>query len=330
MCNILPLQAVPSALLCFCTLSVISLSRAEPSPSTLDGDGPVPSPESTRFGLFNLLDHRSAYGQGVFPEPFLVDDSNLETGEGRLDWLHTSTKIQRSDLITAEVEKGFELLTLELEVPFERDISDGQVSEGFGNIDIGARYPVFQYVSGNGLIDSTFGVGVEVGVPVHSSVSKNTELVPKVFNDLKLGNHLTLQSIFGYSTLFGGGDDGGLQTFEYGFVVGYTIQHAELPLPGVLQLIPMFELSGATELNKENRGHTSTLGDVGIRANLRTLGSVQPRLGVAFVFPLDRGAREDVHWGVLTSLVFGIEREPEKISEANYDQGRGSAVRDGN
>jgi hypothetical protein len=269
-----------------------------------DGDASPQPAESTRYGLFNLLDHRSAYGQGVFPEPFLVDDSDLETGEGRLDWLHTSAKNQRSDLLTAEVEKGFGLLTLELEVPFERDISDGQVSEGIGNIDIGARYPVFQYVSGNGLIDSTFGVGVEVGVPVHSSVSKNTELVPKIFNDLKLGNHLTLQSIVGYSTLFGSGDDGGLQTFEYGFVLGYTIQHPELPLPGVLQLIPMFELSGETDLNKEDRGRTSTLGDVGFRANLKTLGSVQPRLGVAFVFPIDRGAREDVHWGVVTSLVF--------------------------
>jgi hypothetical protein len=38
----------------------------------------------TRYGLFDLLDHRSVYGQGVFPEPFLVDDSDLETNEARL------------------------------------------------------------------------------------------------------------------------------------------------------------------------------------------------------------------------------------------------------
>ena len=66
----------------------------------------------------------------------------------------------------------------------------------------------------------------------------------------------------------------------------------------------MLELSGGTELNKEDRGHTSILGDVGFRANLKTAGPVQPRLGVAFVFPIDRGAREDVNWGVVTSLVF--------------------------
>lgn len=141
----------------------------------------------------------------MFPEPFVVDDSDLETGEVRLDWQHTKGNDQHSDIVTGEVEKGFGLLTLELEVPFERDISDDTVSEGIGNINVGARHPVYQYVSANGLLDSTFGVGVEVGIPVHSSVSKNTELVPKIFNDLKFGDHLTLQSIFGYSTLLGRG-----------------------------------------------------------------------------------------------------------------------------
>jgi len=49
----------------------------------------------------------------------------------------------------------------------------------------------------------------------------------------------------------------------------------------------MFELFGETELNKQDRGHTSILGDLGFRADLKTFGPVQPRLGVAFVFPLD-------------------------------------------
>lgn len=293
------------ALFALCTFSPIALSKADQSTQSMSNqENPAVSSEATRYGLFNLLDHRSAYGQGVFPEPFLVDDTDLETNEARLDWQHTKANNQHSDIVTGEVEKGFGLLTLELEIPYERDVSDGVLSEGIGNIDIGARYPVFQYVSGNGLINTTFGVALEVGIPVDSSVSKNTELVPKVFNDLKLGDHLTLQSVFGYSTLFGPGEDGGLQTFEYGFVLGYTIQHTELPIPGLLQLIPMFELSGETELNKEDHGHTSILGDVGFRANLKTVGPVQPRLGVAFVFPIDRGARADVNWGVVTSLIF--------------------------
>src|ERR1700737_2835715 len=117
---------------------------------------------STRYGLFDWLDHRSAYGQGLFPEPFLVDDSDLEVNEARLDWLHTKRNDQHSDLVKAGVEQGFGLLTLELEVPLERDVSAGSRSEGVGNISVGARYPVYQYVSDNGFVDSTFGAGLEV------------------------------------------------------------------------------------------------------------------------------------------------------------------------
>ena len=261
-------------------------------------------PAGTRYGLFDWLDHRSAYGEGVFPEPFLVDDSDLEDNELRLDWLHTRAGGQQSDEARAEIEKGFGLLTLELEVPYARNVDAGNVSQGVGNISLGARYPFYQFVAAGEGFDTTFGAAVEVGIPVNSAISKNTELVPKIFNDLRVGGHFTLQSIFGWSTLFGGGDDGGLQTFESGFVFGYTVQHQELPLPGVLQFIPMFELVGETGMNNGESGQTSFLGNVCFRANLNTIGEVQPRLGLGFVFPVDSNARAGVHWGIVTSLVF--------------------------
>jgi hypothetical protein len=299
-----------SGLLCLTLIATTSVragslvsDQKAPASSAL-GSSVATEPASTRYGLFDLLDHRSAYGQGVFPEPFLVDDSDLETNEARLDWLRIGSTNQHSDVIKAEVEKGFGLLTLELEVPYERDSSAGEITRGFDNIDVGARYPFYQYVSANGFFDTTFGAGIEVGIPTGSDVSQNAELVPKVFNDLKLGDHFTLQSIFGYSTLFGPGEDGGLQTFEYGFVFGYTIDHKELPLPGVLQLIPVFELSGGTELNNGNSGKNSLIADVGLRANLKTIGGIQPRPGLVFVFPIDRGGREELHLGVFASLVF--------------------------
>ena len=286
---------------CVCALGVVSSHAALTNEQT----APVsPATQAgTRYGLFSLLDHRSAYGLGVFPEPFLVDDSDLETGEARLDWLHTEAGGSKTDIIHPEVEKGFGLLTLELEIPYERDVSGGQTTEGFDNIDVGARYPFYQFVSANGLVDSTFGAGVEVGIPTESAVSKNAELVPKIFGDLKLGN-FTTQAILGYSTLFGPGDEGGLQTFEYGFVFGYTIPHNTLPVPDVEQVIPVFELKGETELNKDNPGQNSLMGDAGLRFNLKAIGRIQPRPGVAFVFPLDGTARMDTHWGVITSLVF--------------------------
>jgi hypothetical protein len=265
--------------------------------------GESAAPADSRYGLFNGLDHRSQYGQGVFPEPFLVDDSDLETGEFRLDWLHTSHGSDHTEIIHPEIEYGVGQLTLELEAPYERDVEGGAVTRGFDNIDLGARYPFLQYVSPNGSVDTTFGAAVEAGIPTQSAVSKNAELVPKLFNDTKLGN-FTAQSIVGYSTRFGPGDDGNLRTFEYGFDFGYTIPRPMLRLPGVQQLIPVFELQGETGLNKADAGHTSLLGNAALRMNLRTIGRVQPRLGFGYVFPLDNGARDEVHCGFITSLVF--------------------------
>lgn len=256
-----------------------------------------------RYGLFNGLDHRSSYGQFFFPEPFLIDDSDLETRELRLDWLHTATGSDHSDNAKAEIEYGIGLMTLELEVPYERDVTGGQTSDGMGNISAGARYPFFQYVSRAGLVDSTFGAAIELGIPTTSDVSHNTELVPKVFDDLRIGN-FTLQSVLGCSVLFGPGEEGGLDTFEYGFVLGYNIPHKTLPLLGMERLIPVIELKGETEVNKSNSGQNSLMADAGLRVNLKAIGRVQARPGVVFVFPVDNGAHKQTHWGIMTSLVF--------------------------
>ena len=288
-----------------CTFAVgaITIGAEEPASPSPSAESSIAAPTGTRYGPFNWLDSRSEYGQGAFPEPFLVDDSDLEDNEARLDWLHTRAGGTTSDVAKVEVEKGFGLVTLELELPYERDTTAGTITEGFDNIDMGARCPFYQFVSRNGLLDTTFGAAIEVGIPTGSPVSKNAELVPKLFNDLKTGN-FTLQSIIRHSTLFGPGDAGGLQTFEYGFVFGYTIDHKRLPLPGVLQIIPVFELSGETELNKNDPRRNSVLGNAALRVNLKAIGQVQPKLGLGVVFPLDQNARADVHCGVFTSLVF--------------------------
>ena len=256
----------------------------------------------TRYGLFNGLDHRSSYGQAFYPEPFLVDESDLES-EVRLQWLRNGIGSAHADEAKAEIEKSFGLATLELEVPYERASAGGESVDGVGNIDIGARYPFFQYVSRSGLVDTTFGAGVELGIPTTSDVSHNTELVPKVFNDTKLGN-FSVQTIVGDSMLFGPGEDGGVNMLEYGVVFGYNIPHKVLPVPGVDKFVPVAELVGETQLNKADAGQNALFADVGLRVNLKAIGRIQPRPGVSFVFPLDNGAHADSHWGVVTSLVF--------------------------
>jgi hypothetical protein len=273
--------------------------------STPSDSSITPPQVDTRYGIFDALDKRSVYGQGVFPEPFLVDDSDGETDEGRLDWLHTGGPgNQHTDNIHGELEKGFGLLTLELETAYERDSSSGQIAEGMDNVDLGARYPFYQWVSPNEDIDNSVGVALEVGIPTHTQISHSTEVVPKIFDDLKFQN-FTLQSILGYSTLIGpNSEGGGAQNFEYGFVFGYTIDHDQLTIPGVQQLIPVVELNGARQMNQDDSGGDNLEGDIGFRANLDAIGAVQPRLGIVFVFPVDYGARQDQSWGIDTSLVF--------------------------
>jgi hypothetical protein len=273
-----------------------------------------PSMFESRYGPLGLFDSRSVYGKGEFPEPFLVDDSDLEINEARLDWFHQEGRGQQTDTFHPEFEKGFGLVTLEVEGQYEydtfrqydstsrRSIRSHQM--GFDNIDVGLRAPFFQFVSDDEFFDTTFGTGIEVGVPTNSPVSKNTELVPKLFNDTRIGDHFTMQSIVGYSWLLGSKPDGGSQTFEYGLVFGWTFQHRELPIPDVQQFIPMFELLGTTLANTPDAGLNGLIGNAAFRVNLKAIDRVQPRLGIGYVFPLDQGGRTELRWGIVTSLVF--------------------------
>lgn len=285
------LSALAAALTCFLTPALLGGTPADTSAVS----------EDTRYGLFNGLDHRSQYGKGVFPEPFLIDDSDLEVNEFRFDWFYSREPGDvRSNELKAEIEKGFGNLTVEVEIPYVIEHAPDGNTHAFDNIDIGARYPFYQFVSKSGFFDTTFGVAVEVGIPTTSSISKNTEFVPKIFNDTMIGN-FTIQSIFGYSMLYGPGEDGGSQTFEYGFMFGYSIQK---PFNGMEQIVPFLELSGETALNHGESGHNSLIGNTGFRFNLKPVHGVQPRLGVGYVFPIDKGGREDLRSGVFTSLVF--------------------------
>jgi len=87
-------------------------------------------------------------------------------------------------------------------------------------------------------------------------------------------------------------------------VLGYNLEPEQLPLPGVLRTIPIFELNGDTVLNHEDRGVNRLFGTAGFRVNLDAIGALQPRLGLGYVFPIDRGARDELRWGIISSLVF--------------------------
>lgn len=285
------------------------VSAAVPAASASDNS------DVNRYGPFGIYDHRSLYGKGVFPEPFLVDDSDREVNELRVDWAHKRGKGQNNNVVRAELEHGIGPWTLELEVPYEYDTSNTFDSatrsvvhtrmQGFNNINVGVRTPVYQYVSPDESIDTTFGVAIEVGIPSNSPLGKNPEIVPKVFNDTRIGEHFTFQTVLGHSFLRGSdATGGGEQHFEYGMVFGWTFPHSELPLPGVQDFIPILEFQGETLSNTHQGGDNNLVTNLAFRANLYSIGRVQPRFGVGLLLPVDKGARQDFHWGIYTSLVF--------------------------
>jgi len=267
-----------------------------------DDDAPATTAAggSARYGLFNGLDHRSSYGKDIYPEPFLVDDSNKEDNEVRLEWLLSRAAGHRqNNVFTSELSHGVGEVTLQLEVPYEIDNRPGRGAHGWNDIDARARCPLFQAVAPGGFADTTFGAALEVGIPVNTVFSKNAELLPQVFNDTRIGK-FTIQSLFGYSMLFGaGGTEGGLRTFEYGFTLGYSI---EKPCASVEQFFPIFELTGGKDLNKDEAN--SLTGGAGIRVNLKAIGKLEPRLGIGYVFPMNRVALQEMHSGIYTQFGF--------------------------
>ena len=271
-------------------------------------DEPVPAVASTNgapsYGLFGWLDRRSMYTQDVFPEPFLIDDMAYEDNEIELTWLHTRAPGQQTDIAGAEYKTGIGLLTLQLQVPYDWLSDSDDSARGVGSIQMEARYPLYQYVSSDRYIDSTFGLSMEGDLPVRRAISPNAELDPQIFNDLKLGNYSTVQTVLGYSTLLGTGEQGGVQSFEYGVSLAYAITRHDFHIPGVDQLIPMLELSGETGLNKEEAGQNNLEGDAGFRVLFNPVGECRPGFGAAFVFPVDGGARQELHWGFILSTTF--------------------------
>jgi hypothetical protein len=272
---------------------------------------PEGAASSTRY-MGGLLDHRSRYGQFWFPEPLRGPEMDVDR-ELRIDWFHGEKKGVQQDEVKLEVEYNIGLLTLEVEAGYERgaesffDSGLGRTvrstEEGVGAIEFSARHPIYQYVSADGFFDYTLVAALEVAAPSGSRISKDSEIVPQLFQLMRFGEHFSLQTSVGYSVVIGP-DEGGATALEYSVILGYNLEHDDLPLPGILRTIPIFELTGDWGLSREETGHNALFGTAGVRLNLNSIGSAQPRIGIGYVFPIDQGARDELRWGVVTSLVF--------------------------
>lgn len=291
---------------------LIALLFVAPSSGSVVVWAEEPTETDSHYGWFGLLDHRSTYGQYWFVEPLRAPEMDVDR-EVRVDWFHAEKRGTQADTVNTEIEYNFNLLTVEVEAPYERetvgsfDSTLGRTrrerSEGVGNIEIAARHPVFQFVSGDGRFDYTLAGAMEVAIPSGSRISKDTEFVPQVFQLLRVADHLSVEASAGFSML-AGPVEGGSNTLEYNLVLGYNLEHKDLPMPGVLRTIPIFELNGTTGLSRADVGVNRLFGTAGVRLNFESIGPAQPRIGLGYVFPIDQGGRDEMRWGVVTSLVF--------------------------
>jgi hypothetical protein len=267
-----------------------------------------------RYGPFGLFDSRSAYGTGFFPEPFLVDEGDLDK-ELELSWIHQEGHGNTTDVATGEVEWSFGLATVEVEAPWERDAFETtdpttgrtftEHVEGMDAIQATLRHPIWQYVNAAQTVDNTVVIACEVALPTNSRVGHDAEVVPEIFDLLRLGEHFGFQTHVGYSTLYGQ-DTPRHQTLEYSADFSYQIDSTITPMPpDVLGFVPMVELAGYRGLNTHDLSDELT-GLVGFRVNLDAIGPFSPRLGIGYIFPIDKQDREGFSWGVATSLVFDL------------------------
>jgi hypothetical protein len=283
-----------------------------------DKTAPLPTPASlaiptsqtgAKFGPFGLFDTRSQYGTGFFPEPFLVDEGDLDR-EFVISSIHQEGADSQSTSVTAEFEWTFHLLTVEIEAPYEHDITynpDGSRTnaEGMGSPSISFRHPVWQYISPNETVDNTLVVACETAFPTNSEESHSTEVVPGLFDLLRIGDHFGFQDHLGLSTLYGG-DENHDSTLEYSGDFSWIIDNTEINLPKeILGIVPMIEVAGEHRVNHGDFSNNLS-GVAGVRFNLANIGPALPRLGVGYIFPIDKGAREDFQWGVTVSLVLDL------------------------
>jgi hypothetical protein len=307
-------------LVAVCVVSALSIEAYAADPASPSTAAPVASTSTpatsrdTRYGFLDALGHRSIYGKYWFPEPLNSDEADVDN-EIRFDYKHFENSGRLFNSGKFEIEKSFGLLTVEIAPGYESDRMAGfdsvlgrsrhETEEGWTNVELGARYPFFQYVSPDGKFDTTFVFGLEVAVPTLSKISKDTEIVPKVFNLTRIGDHFSIQTGLGDSIVVGP-EERGASALEYNATFGYELTKKDLPIPGVLSTVPIFELDGEYALNHQDAGHNQLFGVVGVRLNFDTISWMlaQPRIGLGYVFPIDKGARDEFRWGAIVSLIF--------------------------
>ena len=139
---------------------------------------------------------------------------------------------------------------------------------------------------------------LDVGVPTHTQVSgTDVQLTPYLGQLLRLGEHVSVEAWTGPQFTL---SPRRTRQFLYGTSLGYRITRRQLALPFTRSVTPLFELDGQQPISRH--GADALLGVAGFNWQFAPLGGLQPRLGVGYQFPVDRGARDQLRWGIVTQV----------------------------
>lgn len=145
----------------------------------------------------------------------------------------------------------------------------------------------------------------ELALPTNTHFSKDTEIGPRIYKLLRLGDHVSVQASVAFAYQIGP-RQGGSESMEYSVVFGYDIGREDLPIPGVTSFIPLFELVGENGFAGAVSGDNPRVRHSGFRVNMISQFGFQPRIGLGYEFPMNRAGRDEMRWGVLLSWVFEL------------------------
>ena len=280
-----------------------------------DDDQPAPADRPTapapvgRYA-FSLLDRRSSYGRDFFPDPFLGPEFDRET-QLEFDYAHGEAPGRQENEADAQLQWNFvEQFTLSVEAGYDAEHGPGARTggesdeagpanaQGFEDVDVAVYHPVFEAVSQGRMLDYTVALRLDVGVPTHTAVSgSNVQLTPYLGQLFRLGEHVSVEAWTGPQFTLASRQT---QRLLYGTLLGYQITRRQLALPFTRSVTPLFELDGQQPFSRH--GADALLGVAGFNWQFAPLGELQPRLGVGYQFPVDRGARDQLRWGIVTQV----------------------------
>ncbi len=282
---------------------------------------PVISLDDTASGgkysryFFGLLDHRSKLAKGFFPGTFLAVNVAAQR-EIALTWYHFERGNEQLDLFYNEFKWGLDQWTIEFQSPYQHehvsypgaapDEPTSRNFDGLANFAIVMRSPIYQYVSKNGNFDYSLVPGLEIDPPSGSAVSTGTTLSPRLMQAIALSDHFSVMTSVGLSFLTGS-HQGGQKNLTWDTVLGYNIYHKDLPLPGIADITPVFEIVGSDPVSGVDVGRQSITTLFGVEINPEPQwGYLTPYIGVGAGPAITSTARRGGDWVLSAYVAFAL------------------------